>query len=151
MFLFQHFLPKGSQLVHRNESEEVKAMAKYIISRINDEDVPIPGTEMEVSLTHASGIPMLWFKKNDEHLYLHVFCFDCESFWNALYIASIFYVKNNLGCPRKPPVPNWIHTIPMKREGLTSQEILLIFEITQSIYWAMVDESSVNRGMLPCN
>lgn len=109
----------------------------YFIEKAPRGWAPIPDTTLEIFLSMKYEVPCLAFRKDKKELYVHVFCFEGSDQSKPLGIVSDLYAKCKLGIPEFPRRSNWIHTIPLDGPKLSSPEVLLIHQITQSIFWTV--------------
>jgi hypothetical protein len=138
-FRLTHFVPKGHPQVYPGISSEVKAMMPYLIERVPKGWTFIPGhDQLEVFATRNKDVPLLGFKKNKVEVYLHVFC---NEFINPIYaMEAVFnlYIEYRLGKPAfQPEELNWVHSIPLPGANLDPVESMLMFQLTQSLFWAI--------------
>ena len=83
-------------------------------------------------------IPVLAFRKSKKEVYVHVFCNEFMDPLNPVQIVIQLYHKYALGKPNFVVKDrNWIETIPIPGTVLDQAEILLIHQLTHSLFWTI--------------
>jgi hypothetical protein len=99
---------------------------------------PIPGSVLEMRLRHWHGVSSLLFRKNKIWIYTNVFSFYSEQSDLAFCLVSKLYHKYLKAWPAEPPKGGWIHTVPIHDANLSADELGLIHELIQYVYWSIV-------------
>ena len=137
MLQLQHLLPPNCKPIVPGLSANVKKFMPTLVEKVAAGWAPIPESQIETLLVIEEMVPCLAFRKNKQEVYIHVFGFDLESALKPLGKVHELYYKYKLGDPEFPRDRNWIHTIPLPGSNLNPKEILLIHEITHSLFWSV--------------
>jgi hypothetical protein len=134
-----HFVPDGHPKVYPGITPEVKEMMPYLIHNVPRGWTAVPGHQgLELFAKKEMEIPILAFRKNKKEVYVHVFCNEFMDSLNPIQIVIQLYHKYKLGGPTFViEHPNWIHTIPIPGAVLDQAEILLIHQLTHSLFWTI--------------
>jgi hypothetical protein len=146
MLVLQHLLPEGnSPVLPPDHSEKLRELMLYLHPRIAKGWTAIPDTELETFFIFKKEVPTLAFRKHKKEAYVHIFCFESHILTDSLNIVSSLYFKFRLGIPEMPVRPNWIHTVPLPGQNLSQEEILLTYQITQSLFWTVYADFKKHR------
>lgn len=141
-----HFKPKGHPEIFPGTSAELKEMMPYLVERVSRGWTKVPNHNLEAFATRNVDVPYLGFRKDKKEVYVHIFCNEFMLPFLAMQIVANLYKKYNLGEPIfAPEEPNWIHTIPLPGAVLSQHETLLIYQITQSLFWTIFMDYKKNK------
>ena len=87
-------------------------------------------------------------KKGQDLVYINLFCFEAEHTDSVFSAVIKLYEHYKLGIPRRPPVPNWIHTIPVAEHLLLANEIQLCQKMTVPYSWGVCAQLLKKRNPL---
>lgn len=142
----KHHVPDGCRIEYPGMSDEVRAMMPYLVAHASRRWTEIPGHEdIAVFSDRKQMIPFIYFRKNGKDIYIHVLC---NEFMDRLPIPVIcdLYAKYGYGIPGiVKGEPNWIHTIPIPGAEVSREEIILTYQITQSLFWTIHHEYKLGR------
>jgi len=146
-FRLSHYQPERYPEVYPGTSTKVKEMMPYLIEKSPKGWTRIPNCDLEVFATRRMDVPYLGFRKGGNEVYGHVFCNEFANPLFAIQIANSLYKKFNLGkAAFSLEEPNWIHTIPLPGANLSAEETLLMYQITQSLFWTIYMDYKRSKG-----
>jgi hypothetical protein len=136
MFQMQYFVPEGYQAVNASLDKEISDMCARL-KGVDKKDVQVPDSALSIRLFVMENGSSVEIKKRGQMVYTNLFCFDSRHFQDVFCVVEGFYLQYNLGVPRHPKIPTWIHSIPIAHNLLRENEIFLCQKMTVSFYWAV--------------
>jgi len=118
------------------------------IQGVDKKSVNVPNTALWVQLKLGIDGGSLEIKKQKKLVYINLFCFEAEQMDIMFGAVGALYGKYNLGTPKRPPVPTWIHSIPVAESLLQGNELRLCQKLTVSYYWAAYGQFLKKRNPL---
>lgn len=115
---------------------------------VDQKFVNVPNSALWINLimmTHGSSLEI---KKYKELVYINLFCFEEQKRDIVLSAVHDLYEKYSLGKPKRPPLPTWIHSIPVATSLLRENEYQLCHKMTVSYYWAVYAQILKKRNRL---
>jgi hypothetical protein len=136
MLSIENIVPPGYTSIVPNPTDKLQKIMPYLLdeNKVGVKWTLIPDTEIEVFFQLTAQIPLLAFRKNKKEAYIHVLGLESYNLANPFTMVRALYKKFNLGIPKKPGEPNWIHTIPLEGSNLSAEEVMLIHQITKSFF-----------------
>lgn len=110
--------------------------------------VNVPNSALWVRLTICPKGASFEIKKRSELVYVSYFCFEWQHVDSMLAEVNDYYLMLNLGTPKRPPLPTWIHFIPVAENLLRKNEIKLCQDMTLSLFWAVYGQLFIKRNSL---
>lgn len=105
------------------------------LKSVSTRDTAVPRSAVSVRLTVTLNGSTLEIKKHGQPVYLNLFCFDASHLESMLPAVEELYRQFGLGIPKRPKMPNWIHSVPVNDSILRPNEIVLCQEMTVSFFW----------------
>jgi len=146
----QHYLPEDQPSMNAPDSGQVADLLCYLIEKGQSKMsswTHIPNTDLEMRLRYWHGVACLLFRKDRTWIYAHIFCYCQEQSELALCLVKRMYFKFRRKMPARPGSGRWIHTVPIHEGNLLADELGLIDEIMQFIYWSIV--RLIESGYVP--
>jgi len=118
------------------------------IKGVDRKSVKVPNSALWIQLKLMPDAGAFEIKKRNDLVYINLFCFEAEHADNVFSAVNRLYHKYKLGTPRRPPGPNWIHTIPVAEQLLRVNEIQLCQKMTVAYYWGVYSQLLKKRNPL---
>ena|ERR1700754_1539093 len=145
MFNMQYFVPENYPAVNATLDKEVTKMCGNL-KGVDKKSVHVPNSALSIRLLVMQNGSSVEIKKREQMVYANLFCLDSCSFLDIFSVVEGFYRQYNLGTPKHPKVPTWIHSIPIAHELLWENEIVLCQKMTVSFYWAVFYQQLKRRN-----
>ena len=145
MFNMQYFVPDNYPAVNASLDNEVARMCGNL-KGVDKKSVRVPDSALSIRLFVTGNGSSVEIKKRDQMVYTNLFCFDASHFLEIFDVVQGFYQQFNLGIPRHPSIPTWIHSIPNGHDLLRENEIILCQKMTVSFYWAVFYQQLKRRN-----
>jgi len=136
MFNMQYFVPENYSAVNATLDKEIARMCGNL-KGVDKKSVQVPNSALSIRLLVMDNGSSVEIKKREQMVYTNLFCFDARHFVNIFSVVENFYRVYNLGTPKHPKLPTWVHSIPIAHELLRENEIVLCQKMTVSFYWAV--------------
>jgi len=120
MFQMQYFMPDAYPRINTPLDDETTELTRKL-KGVDKKSVPIPNSALSVQLFLMLNGASLEIKKRDQLVFI---------------LVEDFYKKYNLGVPKPPKLPCWIHSIPIAYDRLRENEVILCTKVTVSFFWA---------------
>jgi hypothetical protein len=149
LFRLNHFLPHGHPKMDLGPHSPVKAIMPYLIENCPIRWTKIPDHEdLDMLASRKEDVPLIGFRKNGREVYLHIFCNEFIDPMCPMQIVINMYLKFKLGKAEfQREEKNWIHTIPLAMGHLSLEEIILIHDITHSLFWTIYLDYKKHKGI----
>ena len=135
MFQMQYFVPDGYPRIDVPLDNETTELTRKL-KGVDKKSVPIPNSALSVQLFLMLNGASLEIKKRDQLAFINFFCFEAMNSPEVFILVEDFYKKYNLGVPKPPKLPCWIHSIPIAYDRLRENEVTLCTKVTVSFFWA---------------
>jgi len=136
MYTLQYILPDKYPPADGSFDSAISDMCAKLKS-VSTRDTAVPNSALSVRLTVMINGSTLEIKKRGQPVYLNLFCFDSSHLESMLAAVEELYRQFRLGIPKRPKMPNWIHSVPVNDSILRPNEIFLCQKMTVSFFWAV--------------
>ena len=136
MYKVQYFVPDNYPAVNGSLDQAVSRMCVNL-KGVDKKSVRVPNSALSIRLLVMENGSSVEIKKKEQMVYTNLFCFDSRHFMDIFSVVQGFYQQFNLGRPKHPKIPTWIHSIPIAHDLLQENEIILCQKMTVSFYWAV--------------
>jgi len=98
----------------------------------------IPGSELDIRLRELHGEALtLLVRRQKKWVYANIFCVDRDDFFMAKLWVEKFYWKYHIGGQTAVRRGKWINMIPINGAVLSTEDLQLMTEVTQFVYWSI--------------
>lgn len=136
MYKLQYFVPFSYPSVDASYVPEIMEMCAKL-KGVDTKGAQVPNSALSIKLMVMLDGSSVEIKKREQLVYVNFFCFDVQHFDHVFILVEDFYRRYNLGVPKRPKIPTWIHSIPIAHDILRENEIILCQKMTVSFYWAV--------------
>ena len=145
MFNMQYFVPDNYPAVNASLDKEIARMCGNL-KGVDRKFVQVPNSALSIRLFVMENGSSVEIKKREQMVYTNLFCIDASHFLDIFAVVEGFYRQYNLGTPKQPKLPTWIHSIPIAHELLRENEIVLCQKMTVAFYWAVFYQQLKRRN-----
>jgi len=136
MYQLQYFVPADQPAVNASFDKAIMEMCAKL-KGVDTKSVQVPNSALSVQLKVMQDGASLEIKKRGQLVYINFFCFETQYFATVFTLVENYYKKYDLGTPKHPKIPTWIHSIPIAPAILRENEIILCQKMTVSFFWAV--------------
>jgi len=136
MYQLQYFVPANYPAVNASFDKEIMEMCAKL-KDVDKKGVQVPNSALSVQLKVMQDGASLEIKKRGQLVYVNFFCFETQYFASVFAMVENFYHKYDLGAPKHPKIPTWIHSIPIAPTLLRDNEVILCQKMTVSFFGAV--------------
>ena len=147
MYQFAYLAPPGYPTPDGSFDKDIVNMTASI-KEVDKKSVNVPNSALWIQLKLMPDGGSFEIKKRKDLVYINLFCFEAENTDSVFSAVISLYEHYKLGTPKRPPVPTWIHTIPVAEHLLRANEIQLCQKISVSYYWAVCAQLLKKRNPL---
>ena len=144
MIPLQLIVPPGCPKVSEPPDDEIYALCCQLAD-VGKTSVSVPGTDLFIEFIPLLDGAAIEFSKDGELAILNCCCFEYRHFETVIFGVSKFYAKYDLGEPKYPAMPMWIHCIPIPGLSLEEAEILLAQKMAM-VFFFMYLGQKLRRG-----
>jgi len=135
IYQLQYLVPPGYPVVDASFDQEIVDMTAKI--KCDGKFGKVPDSALSIMVTVMENGTSIEIKKRDRLVYINFCCFEALHFQSVFTLIEDFYTRYNLGIPKRPIVPTWIHSIPIAHDILRENEIILCQKMTVSFFWGI--------------
>ena len=136
MYQLQYLVPANFPAINASFDKAIMEMCARL-KGVDKKGAQVPDSALSIQLKVTEDGASLEIKKRGQLVYINFFCFETQHFQSVFIIVERFYNKYNLGVPKQPKIPTWIHSIPILPAVLRENEVLLCQKMTVSFFWAV--------------
>jgi hypothetical protein len=136
MYQLQYIVPNGFPAVNAAFDKDIMQMCAKL-KGVDTKGALVPNSALSVQLKVMQDGASLEIKKRGQLVYINFFCFETQYFAAVFALVEDFYRKYDLGVPKHPKIPTWIHSIPIAASALRDNEVILCQKMTVSFFWAV--------------
>jgi hypothetical protein len=136
MYKLQYLVPDNYPAVNASFDKDIMEMCARLRG-VDKKGAPVPNSALSIQLKVMEDGASFEIKKRGQLVYINFFCFETRHFQNVFTIVEDFHRKYDLGVPKRPKIPTWIHSIPIAPTLLRDNEVTLCQKMTVSFFWAV--------------
>ncbi|HWK03782.1 MAG TPA: hypothetical protein VNS58_09125 [Puia sp.] len=145
MYQLQYLVPPSYPLVNASLDQEIMKTCAAL-KGVDTKGARVPNTALSIQLIIMLDGASVEIKKRGQLVYINLFCFEALHFQTVFVQVEDFYRQYNLGIPKRPKLPTWIHSIPIANTILRENEIILCQKMTVSFFWAVYAQHLKKRN-----